>query len=157
VNKGRIGLDATPPTLSQSASFECQSRVQMNVSLKKGLIYTIDDPRDVRLRKPASKRGQDGQAMDDVAQRARLNKRDALGIIVMQRWVSLPWHRDLLNEHAQFNGTKRVLIERCARPPANRVGILGPTLAALLLKFLQGHRKRTSRVLMVQMIPMFSA
>jgi hypothetical protein len=54
------------------------------MAFKEGLIDTVDDPSNVGLGKTLSQGRQYRQAMNNVAQRARFDKSDPIGFILVQ-------------------------------------------------------------------------
>jgi MFS family permease len=67
-------------------------RVEVRMALEQPLVRAVDDPRDVRLGKPAPQRGQNRQGVDDIAQRARLDDDNAPGAVLVQRNKRAGWH-----------------------------------------------------------------
>jgi hypothetical protein len=77
----------------RGSTIERQRLIEIGMALEQGLVSAVDDPGNVSHWKPPTERGQDGQGVNDVAERAGLNDGDAPGGVLAQKQfhVAIPF------------------------------------------------------------------
>ena len=90
--RSRNDWAAPPQTAARGAAVEGQRLVEVGMAAQQIGVGPIDDPADVGVREAAAQGGQDGQAVNDVAEGARLEQDDAAGVDFSERRQSPAGH-----------------------------------------------------------------